>query len=150
MRDKLPRDISGDQLVKGLRRVGDKVTRQKGDHVYLTTREHGEHHVSVPLHNPIKVGMLATILTSVACAPRPGARSAASRNEVVKNHGDVHDPAERRQARVAMGLGGKYTVWNGKQGKHEFAIVCRDRRQAEEIAKLLNSKDRPKEIDVHS
>ena len=35
------------------------------------------------------------------------------------------------------------------QGKHEFAIVCRDRRQAEEIAKLLNSKDRPKEIEVH-
>jgi hypothetical protein len=51
--------------------------------------------------------------------------------------------------RVAMGMGGKYTVWNGKQGKHEFAIVCRDRRQAEEIAKLLNSKDRPKEIEVH-
>jgi hypothetical protein len=47
-----------------------------------------------------------------------------------------------------MALGGKYAVWNGKQGKHEFAIVCRDRRQAEEIAKLLNSKDRPKEIDV--
>ena len=57
-------------------------------------------------------------------------------------------PQNIGKVRVAMGQGGKYTVWNGKQGKHEFAIVCRDRRQAEEIAKLLNSKDRPKEIEV--
>ena len=59
-------------------------------------------------------------------------------------------PPNVGKVRVAMALGGKYAVWNGKQGKHEFAIVCRDRRQAEEIAKLLNSKDRPKEIEVLS
>ena len=59
-------------------------------------------------------------------------------------------PQNIGKVRVAVGRGGKYTVWNGKQGKHEFAIVCRDRRQAEEIARLLNSKDRPKEIEVHS
>jgi hypothetical protein len=59
-------------------------------------------------------------------------------------------PQNIGKVRVAMGLGGKYTVWNGKQGQHEFAIVCRDRKQAEEIAKLLNSKDRPAEIDVHT
>jgi hypothetical protein len=59
-------------------------------------------------------------------------------------------PQNIGKVRVAMSAGGKYTVWNGKQGQHEFAIICRDRRQAEEIAKLLNSKDRPKEIDVHS
>jgi hypothetical protein len=59
-------------------------------------------------------------------------------------------PQNIGKVRVAMSAGGKYTVWNGKQGKHEFAIVCRDRRQAEEIAQLLNSKDRPKEIEVHT
>ena len=58
-------------------------------------------------------------------------------------------PQNVGKVRVAMGAGGKYTVWNGKQGKHEFAIVCRNRKQAEEIARLLNSKDRPKEIEVH-
>ena len=63
-----------------------------------------------------------------------------ARYEVPHNIGKV---------RVAMGLGGKYTVWNGKQGKYEFAIACRDRKQAEEIARLLNSKDRPKEIEVN-
>ena len=47
-----------------------------------------------------------------------------------------------------MGLGGKYTVWNGKQGQHEFSITCRNRKQAEEIATLLNSKNRPAEIEV--
>lgn len=57
-------------------------------------------------------------------------------------------PQNIGKVRVAMGLGGKYTVWNGKQGQHEFAIVCRDRKQAEEIAKLLNSKPRPAEINV--
>ena len=57
-------------------------------------------------------------------------------------------PQNIGKVRVSVGMGGNYTVWNGKQGKHEFAIVCRDRRQAEEIAKLLNSTDRPKEIEV--
>jgi hypothetical protein len=63
-----------------------------------------------------------------------------ARYEIPQNIGKV---------RVAMASGGKYTVWNGKQGQHEFAIICRNRKQAEEIAKLLNSKDRPREIEVH-
>jgi hypothetical protein len=52
------------------------------------------------------------------------------------------------KVRVAMGLGGKYAVWNGKQGKHEFSIICRNRKQAEEVAKLINTKGRPPEITV--
>ena len=63
---KLPRDVSGDDLVKGLRRVGYEFTRQKGDHVYMTTQLRGEHHVAVPMHNPIKVGTFAAILAAVA------------------------------------------------------------------------------------
>jgi predicted RNA binding protein YcfA (HicA-like mRNA interferase family) len=63
---KLPRNVSGDDLVKGLRRVGYETRRQVGDHVRMTTQENGEHHVSVPLHNPLKVGTLSAILMSVA------------------------------------------------------------------------------------
>ncbi len=63
---KLPREVSGADLVKGLRRVGYEATRQKGDHVYMTTQLRGEHHVAVPLHNPIKVGTFAGILAAVA------------------------------------------------------------------------------------
>lgn len=63
---KLPRNLSGDELVKGLRRVGYEQSRQKGDHVSMTTHRNGEHHVSIPLHNPMKVGTLAAILAAVA------------------------------------------------------------------------------------
>jgi predicted RNA binding protein YcfA (HicA-like mRNA interferase family) len=63
---KLPRDLRGSELVKGLRRVGYELTRQKGDHVYLTTLQNGEHHVTVPLHDPVRVGTLASILDSVS------------------------------------------------------------------------------------
>ena len=63
---KLPRDINGDRLIKVLGRVGYKPTRQTGDHVRLTTQANGEHHVTVPLHRPLKVGTLATILADVA------------------------------------------------------------------------------------
>ena len=49
---------------------------------------------------------------------------------------------------VAMGLGGKFTVWNGKQGKHEFVIVCRNRKQAEEVARKINSRDHNGEVVV--
>jgi predicted RNA binding protein YcfA (HicA-like mRNA interferase family) len=63
---KLPRDVGGDELVRGLRRLGYDVTRQRGDHVYMTTLHGGEHHVSVPLHRPIKVGTLKQVLNAVA------------------------------------------------------------------------------------
>jgi len=63
---KLPRDVSGDDLVKGLRRVGYEIERQKGAHVSMTTKQNGEHHVSVPLHNPIKSGTLSAVLSSVS------------------------------------------------------------------------------------
>lgn len=63
---KLPRDLTGDELVKGLRRVGYAEVRQRGDHVQLSTTRNGEHHVTVPLHSPVKVGTLAAILGGVA------------------------------------------------------------------------------------
>lgn len=47
-----------------------------------------------------------------------------------------------------MGLGGKYMVWNGKQGKNEFSIACRNRKEAETIAAKINEKGRPKEIEL--
>ncbi|MBA2707167.1 MAG: hypothetical protein H0U59_05120 [Gemmatimonadaceae bacterium] len=58
-------------------------------------------------------------------------------------------PPNTGKVRVAMTLGGKYTVWNGKQGQHEFAISCRDRKQAEEIAKIINTREHNGEVVVH-
>ena len=50
---RLPRDLSGDDLVKALRGLGYEVTRQTGSHLRLTTLDHGEHHVTIPRHNPV-------------------------------------------------------------------------------------------------
>lgn len=63
---KLPRNLSGDNLVKALRSLGYEATRQRGSHVRLTTQQKGEHHEVVPRHRPIKAGTLSSILRSVA------------------------------------------------------------------------------------
>ncbi|NYE57789.1 putative RNA binding protein YcfA (HicA-like mRNA interferase family) [Carboxydothermus ferrireducens DSM 11255] len=34
------------------------VTRQTGSHIRLTTTLKGEHHVTIPLHDPLKIGTL--------------------------------------------------------------------------------------------
>jgi predicted RNA binding protein YcfA (HicA-like mRNA interferase family) len=63
---RLPRDISGAELVKALKVLGYKTTRQTGSHIRLTTRREGTHHLTVPNHDPIRIGTLASILDSVA------------------------------------------------------------------------------------
>ena len=63
---KLPRDVSGADLVKALRKLGYVVTRQKGSHIRVTTQRDGEHHEAIPNHDPIKVETLSSILKGVA------------------------------------------------------------------------------------
>lgn len=63
---RLPRDLSGADLAQALRKLGYVVTRQKGSHMRLTTQQNGEHHISVPAHDPLRVGLLAGILDDVA------------------------------------------------------------------------------------
>ena len=63
---KLPRDLSADGLVKALARLEYEVTRQTGSHLRLTTRRDGEHHITIPHHDPLRVGTLSAILRDVA------------------------------------------------------------------------------------
>jgi predicted RNA binding protein YcfA (HicA-like mRNA interferase family) len=63
---RIPRDLSGADLVKALRRVGYETSRQTGSHIRLVTNERGQHHVTVPNHSPIKIGTLSGILSDVA------------------------------------------------------------------------------------
>jgi predicted RNA binding protein YcfA (HicA-like mRNA interferase family) len=63
---RLPRDLSGDDLVGHLKVFGYKVTRQTGSHVRLTTLEQGQHHITIPRHKPLRIGTLAAILTDIA------------------------------------------------------------------------------------
>jgi hypothetical protein len=57
-------------------------------------------------------------------------------------------PPKTGKVRVAMGLGGTYSVWNGKHGKDEFVIACRTRKMATEIAEKINKKQHNGEIVV--
>jgi len=66
MTPRLPRDTSGHHLAKVLATFGYEVTRQTGSHLRLTTQVNGEHHVTVPAHDHLKVGTLSGILTEVA------------------------------------------------------------------------------------
>lgn len=75
---KLPRDLSGEELVKALARLGYVVDRQTGSHIRLTTQRDGEHHVTIPAHDPIKIGTLNAILRDVA------AHASHSRNELLE------------------------------------------------------------------
>lgn len=63
---RLPRDLDGDSLANAMKRYGYAVTRQLGSHMRLTTQVNGEHHVTVPRHDPLKVGTLSGILQDVA------------------------------------------------------------------------------------
>lgn len=64
---RLPRDIAGDDLIRALGKVGYRATRQNGSHVRLTAAlDSKEHHVTIPLHDPLKTGTLAAILADVA------------------------------------------------------------------------------------
>lgn len=47
-----------------------------------------------------------------------------------------------------MASGGKYAVWNGKDRRQKFEILCRTRQMADEIARKINTRDHNGEIEV--
>ncbi|MEQ8425212.1 MAG: type II toxin-antitoxin system HicA family toxin [Cyclobacteriaceae bacterium] len=63
---KFPRNVSARELIKSLGKVGYEVTRQKGSHIRLTCTSPKAHHITIPNHDPIKVGTLSAILSEVA------------------------------------------------------------------------------------
>lgn len=63
---RVPRDLAGQDLIRRLVRFGYTVSRQTGSHIRLTTNENGEHHITVPNHDPLRVGTLSAILTAIA------------------------------------------------------------------------------------
>lgn len=63
---RLPRDISSTELIKLLKKLGYQKTRPKGSHIRLTTFLEGQHHVTTPDHDPIRLGTLSAILNEVA------------------------------------------------------------------------------------
>ena len=63
---RLPRDISSTELIKLLQKFGYQISCQKGNHIRLTTTKQGEHHITIPNHDPIRLGTLSSIITDIA------------------------------------------------------------------------------------
>lgn len=63
---RLPRDLTGAQLIRALSKIGYEPTRQTGSHVRLTCHRPVQHHITIPLHDPLRIGTLAAILAAVA------------------------------------------------------------------------------------
>jgi predicted RNA binding protein YcfA (HicA-like mRNA interferase family) len=66
---KLPRDLCGRDLAAHLCRTwGYQKVNQVGSHIILQTESPGHHRLSVPDHNPLRIGTLNAILRQVAAA----------------------------------------------------------------------------------
>lgn len=64
---KLPRDVGGQELAALLGKYGYKITRQTGSHMRLTSSAKGfEHHITIPEHKPLGVGILDHIVNEIA------------------------------------------------------------------------------------
>jgi predicted RNA binding protein YcfA (HicA-like mRNA interferase family) len=64
---KLPRDLSGEELVKHLcKRWEYQQVHQVGSHVILETSSPGHQRIAIPAHDPLRVGTLNAILAAVA------------------------------------------------------------------------------------
>jgi hypothetical protein len=64
---KLPRDLSGEELVRRLcRRWEYRQVHQVGRPIILETGSPGHQRIAVPAHDPLRVGTLNAILAAVA------------------------------------------------------------------------------------
>jgi predicted RNA binding protein YcfA (HicA-like mRNA interferase family) len=66
---KLPRDLSGTELIKLLcKHCGYGRVNQEGSHIVLETNTPRKHRISIPDHSPLRIGTLNAILNAVAKA----------------------------------------------------------------------------------
>ena len=64
---KIPRDISGRRLAKLLEKYGYKIIRESASHMrFISKYKDKEHKITIPDHNPIKIGTLNNILNDIA------------------------------------------------------------------------------------
>ena len=64
---KVPRDLSGAELVKALgRKWAYRQVNQEGSHIILETEIPAHQRLSIPNHNPIRVGTLNAIIRVIA------------------------------------------------------------------------------------
>lgn len=67
---RLPRDLTGAELVRYLAKLGYRKTRQTGSHIRLTCETSYQHYITIPMHDPLRIGTLSAILGDVAEAQK--------------------------------------------------------------------------------
>lgn len=82
---KIPRNVTGRELIKLLAPYGYEITRKTGSHIRLTTQKNGIHHITIPDHKPLRIGTLSSILNSVA------SHFKTTKNEVAEKIFDKHE-----------------------------------------------------------
>ena len=79
---RIPRDLDGSTLIRRLAALGYEPTRQSGSHVRLSRPSpDGTHHVTIPLHSPLRVGTLNALLNDIA------AHLGISKDELIRHIG---------------------------------------------------------------
>ncbi|MDN3588268.1 type II toxin-antitoxin system HicA family toxin [Pedobacter aquatilis] len=64
---KTPRDLSATDLIKILNKFGYEITTQRGSHIRITVISGAvAHHITIPNHNPLKLGTLLSIINDVS------------------------------------------------------------------------------------
>lgn len=64
---KIPRDVDAKELIKALNKIGYQETRQVGSHIRLSISINAnQFHITIPNHNPIKIGTLNNILKDIS------------------------------------------------------------------------------------
>lgn len=64
---RMPRDVSHKKLCSLLGKYDYSITRQTGSHIQLKSNfMEYEHSITIPAHNPIKLGTLNNILKDIA------------------------------------------------------------------------------------
>lgn len=64
---RIPRDISAKYPTKQLSKLGYEITRKKGSHIRLSIHyPDGDHYITIPDHNPVKIGTLNNILNGIS------------------------------------------------------------------------------------
>jgi predicted RNA binding protein YcfA (HicA-like mRNA interferase family) len=64
---KLPRDLSGSDLIKLLcKHYGYRRINQEGSHVLLQTEQPRHHRIAIPEHKTLRLGTLNSILNAIA------------------------------------------------------------------------------------
>ena len=75
---RLPKDCDYRRLASFLKKYDYQFIRQKGSHIRLYSDRYS-HYLTIPAHNPIKIGTLNNILSDIAN------RTGVSKEELINN-----------------------------------------------------------------